>query len=188
MTTLTKKSINGVNVEELFKTIDALKAMPNLGIFRFTLNNRWMDAGLNRSSIQNFYGAGQEHTSRKQPFILDSDEPPVLLGKDQGPSPVEYLLHAVAACVTSSIVYHAAARGIQLQSIESRLDGEIDVRGFLGLDDSVPRGYKKIRMMFKIKADVPDAQLEEIVNIGKTHSPVYNTLTNGVQVDVQIDK
>src|SRR5262245_46237995 len=188
MSTLTKKSVNGVDVEGLFKSIDAIKAMPNLGIFRFTLNNQWIDAGLNRSSIQNFYGTGQEHTSRKQPFILDSDEPAVLLGKDKGPSPVEYLLHAVAACVTSSIVYHAAARGIELKSIESRLDGEIDVRGFLGLDDNVPRGYKKITMKFKIEADIPTAQLEEIVNIGKTHSPVYNTLTRGVQVDVQLDK
>lgn len=183
-----KKMINGVNVEELFKSIDALKAMPGLASFRFSLNNRWIDSGLNRSSIKNFYGLGQEQSYRKQPFILDSDEPAIFLGKDQAPNPVEYLLQAITACVTTSIVFHAAARGITINVLESHVEGELDVRGFLGIDESVPRGYQKITMKFKIKADVPDDQLEEIIQIGKTYSPVYNTLTRGVNVDVQVAK
>src|SRR5262245_6428092 len=189
MSTVTqKKKINGLEVQELFKSIDAIKAMPNLADFKFSLKNRWIDGGLNRSSIKNFYGLGQEQSARKQPYILEADEPEILLGKDQAPNPVEYLLHSLAACVTSAIVYHAAARGIELQEIESRLEGEIDLRGFLGIDDTVPRGYKKIKMMFKIKADVPEDQLEEIIKLGPTYSPVYNTLTRGVQVDVQLEK
>ena len=186
-TTTEKKMINGVNVEELFKSIDALKGMPSLAGFRFSLNNRWIDGGLNRSSIKTFYGIGQEQP-REKAFTLDADEPPILLGKDQGPNPVEYLLHAVAACVTSSIVFHAAARGIKIQALESRVEGEIDLRGFLGIDENVPRGYQKITMTFKIKADVPDDQLEEIIQIGKTYSPVYNTLTRGVNVEVEVAK
>ena len=189
MSTVTEKNlINGVNVKELFKSIDALKQMPNLADFKFSLNNRWIDGGLNRSTIKNFYGLGQEQSARKEPYILNADEPEILLGKDQAPNPVEYLLHAVAACVTSSIVYHAAARGITLHSVESRVEGDIDLRGFLGIDNSVPKGYKKIRMMFVIKADVPEDQLQEIADLGKTYSPVYNTVTNGVQVEVKVAK
>lgn len=182
-----KKMTNGVNVEELFKSIDALKGMPSLATFRFSLNNRWIDCGLNRSSIKNFYGIAQEQ-SREKTFTLEADEPTILLGKDQAPNPVEYLLHAVAGCVTSSIVFHAAARGINIQSLESRVEGEVDLRGFLGIDENVPRGYKKITMTFKIKADVPDDQLEEIIQMGKTYSPVYNTLTRGVNVEVKVGK
>jgi uncharacterized OsmC-like protein len=189
MSTVSEKTtINGVNVEELFKSIDALREMPNLASFKFRLNNRWIDGGLNRSSIKNFYGTGLEHTTRREPFILEADEPPVLLGKDQAPNPVEYLLHALAGCVTSSIVFHAAARGITIKELESRVEGEIDIRGFLGIDNSVPRGYRRIRMKFRIKADAPDDQLEEIIKLGPTYSPVYNTLTNGVPVEVQLEK
>lgn len=183
-----KRTINGLDMKQLFESVDALRSAPNLGEFQFRLTNRWIDGGVNRSTIKNFYGLAQEDTSRQKPFILDADEPPVLLGKNSAPNPVEYLLTALASCVTTSMVIHAAAKGIELEEVESKVEGDIDVRGFLGLDDSVPKGYKNIRMKFKIKADATDEQLEEICRLGSTYSPVFNTVTKGVKVDVQLDK
>jgi uncharacterized OsmC-like protein len=180
--------VNGVDVGKLFETIDAIKQTPNLAVFKFRLNNEWIDGGHNRSTIKNFYGAGQEDATRQGPFVLEADEPPVLLGKDQAPNPVEYLLHALAACVTTSMVYHAAAKGIRIEEVESRVEGDIDLRGFLGLDENVPRGYKNIRMTFKIKADAPDEKLEEIVRLGPSFSPVFDTVTRAVNVEVGLDK
>jgi uncharacterized OsmC-like protein len=180
--------VNGVNVGKLFETIDAIRQTPNLAVFKFRLNNEWIDGGLNRSTIKNFYGAGREDTARQEPFVLEADEPPVLLGKDRAPNPVEYLLHALAACVTTSMVYHAAAKGIRIEEVESRVEGDIDLHGFLGLDENVPRGYKNIRMKFKIKADAPEEKLEEIVRLGPTFSPVFDTVTRAVNVEVGLDK
>jgi uncharacterized OsmC-like protein len=180
--------VNGVNVGKLFETIDAIRQTPNLAVFKFRLNNEWIDGGLNRSTMKNFYGAGQEDTARQEPFVLEADEPPVLLGKDRAPNPVEYLLHALAACVTTSMVYHAAAEGVRIEEVESRVEGDIDLRGFLGLDENVPRGYKNIRMKFKIKADAPEEKLEEIVRLGPTFSPVFDTVTRAVNVEVGLDK
>ena len=181
------KFVNGVNLDELFGTINAVKAAPVIAKFRFKADNQWVDSGHNRTIIKNFYGTQQDH-KRKQPFILDADEPPVLLGKDKGPNPVEYALTALAACVTTSIVYHAAAKGITVRSMESRLEGDIDLQGFLGLKDDVPRGYKEIRMFVKIDADAPPDKLEEIVNLGPTYSPVFDTITRAVPVSVTLDK
>ena len=181
------KKMNGVDVNRLFETIDAIKKTPQLADFKFSLQNRWINCGLNRSTINNFYGAGSDNR-RKTPFTLEADEPLVLLGGDTAPNPVEYLLHALAACVTSALVYHAAAKGIQLQEVESKVQGEIDLHGFLGLDANVRRGYKSIRITFRIKADVPDEQLEELCQLGPTYSPVFDSVTNGVPVEVRLEK
>jgi uncharacterized OsmC-like protein len=182
------KMVNGVDVEKLFEIVNHMKAMPGMAEFKFRLQNRWLQCGHNRSTVKNFYGAGQDQPPRATPFVLDADEPPLLLGTDKAPSPVEYLLHALAACVTSAIVYHAAAKGIEIQEIESRLEGDIDLRGFLGIDDSIPRGYKNIRMKFKIKADAPQEKLEEICRLGPTYSPVFDTVTRAVKVDVSLER
>jgi uncharacterized OsmC-like protein len=179
--------LNGIEVERLFQTIDAIKQSPRLADFKFRLQNRWIKSAVNRSTIKNFYGTSKEF-QHQEPFVLDSDEPIVLLGQESAPSPVEYLLHALAACVTSALVYHAAARGIQLQEVESRLEGEIDLHGFLGLDDNVRRGYKNIKIKFRIKADVPDEQLEELCRLGPTYSPVFDSITRGVPVEVSLEK
>lgn len=175
--------MNGVNVEDLFKTIDAIKATPGIAKFKFRLGNKWIDGGHNRSTVDNFYGA-LEDIERSQTFVLDADEPPILLGKDSGANPVEYLLHALAACVTTAMVYHAAARGIEIEEVESTLEGKIDLRGFLGLDPTVRNGYEGIRMHFKIKADASDEQLQELVRMGPTYSPVFDSVTKGVPVTV----
>lgn len=180
--------INGVAVDKLFETIDAIKQMPNLAEFTFRLSNQWIDAGFNRSTIKTFYGAGQEDQTRVEPFILDADEPVVLLGKDTAANPVEYLLHALAACMTTSLVYHAAAKGIRIEEVTSRFEGDIDLRGFLNLDPDIPRGYRNIRVVFRIKADVPDDQLQDVVNLAPTFSPVFDTLTRAVNVEVALER
>lgn len=182
-----KKDVNGVDVDKLFETINAVKDAPVIAKFKFRANNKWIKGGHNRTTIKNFYGIQKDHIHEK-PFELDADEPPLLLGEDNGPNPVEYALTALAACVTTSIVYHAAAKGIRLNSVESRLEGDIDLRGFLGLSEDVPRGYKEIRMYFKIDADVPDEKLQELVQLGPTYSPVFDTITRAVPVSVQLEK
>jgi uncharacterized OsmC-like protein len=182
-----EKVINGVDVEKLFGTIDAIKDSPVIAKFKFHARNKWIKGGHNRTTITNFYGA-QKDNPRKKPFELEADEPPLLLGEDLGPNPVEYALTALAACVTSSIVYHAAAKGIKLNAVESRLEGDLDLRGFLGLSQEVPRGYQQIRMYFKIDADVPQERLEELLQLGPTYSPVYDTITRAVPVTVQLEK
>jgi uncharacterized OsmC-like protein len=181
------KVVNGVNVDELFGTIDAVKNAPVIAKFQFRANNKWIEGGHNRTTIRHFYGTQQEHEHEK-PFHLDADEPPLLLGKDLGPNPVEYALTALASCVTTSIVYHAAARGVTIRSMESRLEGDIDLQGFLGIRDDVPRGYKEIRMYVNIDADAPPEKLEEIVALGPTYSPVFDTITRPVPVKVQLEK
>jgi uncharacterized OsmC-like protein len=187
--TVTQKTrVNGVDVDRLFETVENLKKMPNLAAFKFRQTNRWMGCGHNRSTVKNFYGAGEEQTDRKDPFVLDADEPPLLLGEDKGANPVEHLLHAVTSCVTTAIVFHAAAKGIKIEELESRTEGDIDLRGFLGIDDSIPRGYQNIRMKFKIKADVPQEELEEVIKLGPTYSPVFDTVTRAVNVNVSLDK
>jgi uncharacterized OsmC-like protein len=181
------KMVNGVNVEELFGTIDAIKKAPVVATFKFRARNQWQNGGHNRTTINNFYGTQQDH-EHKDPFVLDADEPPILLGEDKGPNPVEYALTALAACVTTSIVYHAAAKGITIHAMESRLEGDIDLRGFLGISDDIPKGYKEIRMFVNIEADAPAEQLEEIVKLGPTYSPVFDTITRAVPVTVKLDK
>jgi len=177
------KVINGVPVDDLVSTINVIKATPSIAKFTFRVRNEWKDGSQNSSTVDTYYGAGQEQ-SRPKPFVLEADEPPVLLGKDTAVNPVEYLLHGLAACLTTSMVYHAAARGIQIDEVESTLEGDIDLHGFLELDKNVRNGYQGIRVKFKIKADVPDDQLQEIGQLGPSHSPVFETLTNGVPISV----
>jgi uncharacterized OsmC-like protein len=176
--------MNGVNIDQLMGTIAAIQETPSIAKFQFRATNRWLDGGHNRSTIKGFYGAGQEDDSRNQSFVMDADEPPVLLGSDQGANPVEYVLHALAACLTTSLVYHAAARGIQIDEVESRLEGDLDLHGFLGLSDSVRNGYEQLRVAFKVKADVPDTILDEVVAAAKRYSPVFDIVSNPVPVHV----
>jgi len=178
--------LNGVDVDQLFGNIDAIKDAPVLGKFKFRADNKWINGGHNQTTIKNFHGIQQEH-DHADPFELDADEPPLLLGEDIGPNPVEYALTALAACVTTALVYHAAAKGIKLNAVESRLEGDIDLRGFLGISDDVRRGYENIRIYYKIDADVPDEELEELIQMGTKYSPVFDTFTNPVHVSAQLD-
>src|SRR5580692_9446969 len=173
-----EKIVNGVAVDHLFKTVDAIKATPSIAKFKFCLRNQWVGAGQSSSVADTFYGSGQEQL-RSKPFVLEADEPPILLGKDMAANPVEYLLHALASCLTTSMVYHAAARGIAIEEVESSFEGDLDLHGFLELDKNVRQGFQAIRVNFKVKADVPDDQLQEIVALGTDHSPVFDSLTKG---------
>lgn len=180
------KKINGVDLRRLRDTIQAVSENPELGQFRFRATNEWIDCGHNRSTIKDFYGAGQEDSSRKKPFVMDNDEPDVLLGADNGANPVEYVLHALAGCLTTTLVYHAAARGIHVEAVSSTYEGELDLRGFLGLDPNVPRGYQKIKVTFDIKGDFSDAQKQELIELGQAYSPVFDTISRPVTVEVKI--
>ena len=142
-TAATPRIRNGINVDQLYGTLDAIKGKPGLGKFQFRATNRWVGGAHNQSTIRDFYGAGQEDRSRAEAFIADAGEPAVLLGTDTGPNPAEFLLHALAACLTTSIVYVAAARGVELVSVESTLEGDLDVRGGLGIDESVRNGFER---------------------------------------------
>lgn len=182
-----EKMVNGVDVERLFGTIEAVKENPEIAKFVFRSSNTWMGGGHNRSTIKGFYGACQEDATRTEPFVLDADEPPVLLGEDKGPNPVEFVLHALAACMTTSLVYHAAARGIEIRSLETRFEGDLDLRGFLGLDETVRNGYQGIRVTFRIEGDASQEQLEELVEVSKGRSPVFDVVTSPVPVDVRVE-
>src|SRR5262249_39143550 len=155
--------------------------------FRFKIGNEWQDGAHNRSTVQTFFGAGTdfEHAVK---FELDADEPAILLGQDRGPTAGEYLLHALAACITTAMVYHAAARGIVIEEVESSIDGDVDLRGFLGIDPKVRNGFQEIRMNFKIKADVPDEQLQELCMIGQRYSPVLDSISHGVPVKIAAER
>ncbi len=178
-----KSYLNGVDLEGLGATIEAVKTQPNLAEFHFRAANEWIDGGHNRSKIQGFYGVGEENTSRKAAFTYDADEPEILLGKDNGANPVEYLLHALAACMTTTLVYHAAARGIAIERIESSLEGDLDLQGFLGLGDNVFPGFAKIRASFKVQADATAAQLEELFKF----SPVYSSVSKPVAIEANVE-
>lgn len=184
MATQALTTVNGVDVGALKDVIQKIRQSPNLGKFQLRVHNEWLDGGRNRSTIKEFYGVGREDTTRNQPFVLHCDEPKVMLGQDTAPNPVEYLLHALAGCVTSTLVYHAAARGIEIESVESSLEGDIDVRGFLGLSDDVPRGYKTIRVTLRVKSDAPAEKLLELAK----YSPVYNSVAKSVPIDLKIEK
>ena len=179
-------NINGVNVDQLFATINAIKENPGLAKFKFRAKNQWINGGQNRTSIKEFYGAGREDTTRIKTFVFDNDEPEVLLGQDNGANPVEFVLHALAGCLTTSLVYHAAAQGIKIDAVESRFEGDLDLRGFLGMNEDVRNGYQNIRVTFKIKADAPEEKLKELCELAQKRSPVFDVVTNGVPVKVQL--
>lgn len=185
-TTSTPAARNGVDTAALFATRDAVKGTPELAQFQFRAVNRWVSGTHSRSTIQGFHGAGQEDTSRATPYQLDADHPAVLVGTDNGPSPVEYLLHALAGCLTAGIGNIAAARGVTLHEVESTVEGDIDVLGLLGLDPTVRNGYQGIRVSFRIKGDAPDDVLRGLVERSRDRSAVYDVLTNGVPVSIDV--
>ena len=178
-------TVNGVDLDRLFGTIDHISADPSLARFQFRARNQWIDGGHSRTTIKEFYGAGQEDTSRTEPFVLDADEPPVLLGENQAPNAPEYLLQALAACLTGTIVYHAAARGIALDGLECTIEGDVDLHGFLGLDDSVRPGYENIRVAFRATGDFDDEQLAELARLTR-YSPVRDIVSNPVPVAIDV--
>ncbi len=181
------KTMNGVDIDQLFGTIEAIKHKAEIARFKFRASNKWVSGGHNCSTIKDFYGACEENTSRTSPFVLDADEPPVLLGEDHGANPVEFVLHALAACLTTSFIYHAAAQGVKIEELESQLEGDLDLHGFLGLSDNVRNGYENIRVTFKVKSDEPEEKLQELCELAQRRSPVFDVVTNSVPVSVKLE-
>jgi len=172
----TTNVVNGVDVDRLYGTIDAVTATPALARFQFRGRNHWFDGAYSRTTIRDFYGAGQEDTTRAEPFTVDTDEPPALLGENRAPTTVEYVLHALVACLTGTIAYHAAARGISLDGLETTIQGDLDLHGFLGLDSNVRPGYEQISVTIKATGDFDDSQLASLTR----YSPVCDIVSNPV--------
>jgi uncharacterized OsmC-like protein len=172
-----EKMINGVDVKKLGELAGELRKNPDLAKFTFRATNRWFDCGHSQTTVTDFYGMGKSvpHT---QPFVLDADEPPLLLGKDKGANPVEHLLNALVTCLTAALVYHAAIRGIRIEEVESTVEGDIDLRGYTGISKDVKKGYQNITVTFRVKSDASREKLEECARF----SPVFNTVTQGVNV------
>jgi uncharacterized OsmC-like protein len=178
-------TLNGLDTEKMVATVSALKVNPTLAKFEFRARNRWISGGENRSTIKDFYAAGAEDSSRQEAFEFTNGEPPVLLGNNEGANPVEFLLHALAGCVTTTTVLHASARGIEIESLATRLVGVIDLQGLLALGN-VPAGYQSIRIEMDIKAkNASDAELDDLLQFAQAHSPVCNTVCRPVPVVVE---
>jgi uncharacterized OsmC-like protein len=178
--------LNGVDVPTLFGTLDAVRAHPDLAAFQFRATNEWVSGTHNRTTIQGFYGAGQEDATRTAPFVYDADHPAVLVGNNHGPTPVEFLLHAIAACLTSGLANIAAARGVPLRRVKSTVQGDVDLLGILGLSDSVRNGYSQIRVSFEIDGDAPAEVLAELVEQSRRRSAVYDVLVHGTDVVLDV--
>jgi uncharacterized OsmC-like protein len=187
MNTKTSTLINGVNVDQLVVTVNAIQQNPDLARFQFRAHNEWLDGGHSRTMIQGFYGAGQEDTSRSKPFILEGDEPPVLLSANAGANAVEAVLHALASCLAVGFIYNAAAQGINIESLSFDLEGDLDLRAFLGLSEEVRPGYEGIRLTYRVKSDAPREKIVALCDYVQKTSPVLDIIRNPVPVTVSLE-
>jgi uncharacterized OsmC-like protein len=182
-----EKIVNGVNTTILFKTIEGIKENAGIARFNFRATNKWISGTENHTTVNEYFGACKTFT-RNKPHVFVKDEPPVLLGNDHGANPVEYLLAGLAGCITTSLVCHASARGIKINSIESTLEGDIDLRGLLQIDKGVNPGYNGINISFKIDSDASQKELEELVELAKNASPVANTVLRPTPINISLAK
>jgi uncharacterized OsmC-like protein len=185
-TTLDGAVRNGVDTATLFATLDAVKAAPQAAKFQFRARNEWISGTHSRGTIHDYYGVGEERTHERS-FHFDADHPAVLVGRDNGPTPVEFVLHALAACLTAGLANIAAARGVRLTEVRSTVSGDIDLNGILGLDPDVRNGYQDITVRFTVKGDAPAEKLRALVEQSRARSAVYDILTNHVPVRIEID-
>jgi uncharacterized OsmC-like protein len=177
---------NGVDTATLFATLDAVKQAPQAASFQFRAHNQWVSGTHNRSTIADFFGVGEER-AHERTFVFDADHPAVLVGQDQGPTPVEFVLHALAACLTAGLANIAAARKVKLTEVRSTVTGDIDLNGILGLDPEVRNGYQRISVRFTVKGDAPAHKLRELVEQSRARSAVFDVITNGVPVTIEVD-
>lgn len=188
-TTTVNAQLNGVDVEQLTTTISKIKENPDLARFTFRAETQWQGGARSRTRIQGFYGAGQEDKSRKEPFVLEGDEPPVLLGSNQAPNAVEVVLHALTSCLTVGFIYNAAAQGIRVEALDSDVKGNLDLHAFLGLADpkQMRPGYEGIKVRHRVKADAPREKLVELCDYVQKTSPVLDIIRNPVPVTVSLE-
>lgn len=179
----TLTELNGVDLGKLKETIFSIQKDPKLANFKFRTSNEWVNAGYNRGEVKPFYGVGKEFDERAVRFTLEADEPDVLLGTDKAPDPAEYVLEALSACMTSTIVYHSAAKGFTIKKLNSTYEGDVDLQGFLGLSDKVKKGFKEVRVKFNVETDATEKDLRELI----TFSPVYEMISAGVPIKVDFN-
>ncbi|HXV76809.1 MAG TPA: OsmC family protein [Candidatus Polarisedimenticolaceae bacterium] len=177
---------NGVDTPTLFATINAVGQQPELAAFTFRASNEWQGGTHSRSTMETFSGAGGDHRHSRT-YRYDGDHPQVLCGTDNGPTPVEFLLHGLASCLTAGIANIAAARGVTLSEVKSTIEGQIDLQGILGLSDEVRNGYQRVRVHFTIKGDAPEEKLRQIVEQSRNRSAVFDVLTNGTPVEITVN-
>ena len=177
---------NGVDTTTLFATLDAVKQAPEAARFQFRAHNQWVSGTHNRTTIADYFGVGEER-SHERTFVFDADHPAVLVGRDHGPTPTEFVLHALAACLTAGLANIAAARGVTLTEVRSTVTGDIDLNGILGLNPEVRNGYQQITVRFTIKGDAPAETLRELVEQSRARSAVYDSVTNGVPVAIEVN-
>jgi uncharacterized OsmC-like protein len=185
MTTTSTQQVNGVDTGALFATLDAVRAQPGLARFQFRTTTRWIDGTFNRTTVHDFHGAGAEHTHRRE-FTIDADHPEVLVGQDHGPTPAEHLLQALGSCLMSGLANIAAARGVELGEVTARIEGDIDLLGIFGLDDGVRNGFQSIRVTFHVQGAAQAEALARLVEQARRRSAVYDVLTAGVPVTVDV--
>jgi uncharacterized OsmC-like protein len=183
--TVNESMRNGVDTAALFATIDAVKGAPEAAKFQFRAHNEWISGTHNRGTINDYFGVGAERTHERT-FTFDADHPAVLVGRDNGPTPVEYVLHALAACLTAGLANIAAARGIRLTEVRSTVTGDIDLNGILGLDPDVRNGYQNITVRFTVKGDASPEKLRALVEQSRARSAVFDVITNGVPVTIEV--
>jgi uncharacterized OsmC-like protein len=177
---------NGVDTTTLFATLDAVKQAPEAARFQFRAHNQWVSGTHNRTTIADYFGVGEER-SHERTFVFDADHPAVLVGRDHGPTPTEFVLHALAACLTAGLANIAAARGVTLTEVRSTVTGDIDLNGIFGLNPEVRNGYQQITVRFTIKGDAPAETLRELVEQSRARSAVYDSVTNGVPVAIEVN-
>jgi uncharacterized OsmC-like protein len=177
-------SVNGVNVDQINHVIEAITADTAFGEFQFRARNRWVNGGLNRTQIKDFHAGGREDSTRSKPFTLDADEPQLVAGNDSAPNSMEYVLHALVSCMTGTMVYHAAVRDITIKSVSSNIEGDMDVRGLLGMADDVRKGFNHIRVTLRVVSDADAETLKELA----LFSPVYDIISRSLPVDFRLKK
>jgi uncharacterized OsmC-like protein len=187
MNDVVRHTLNGIDVDRFLDMAQAVERWPELGRFHFRAENAWISGGHTRSTVRGFYGAGGEDDTRTAPFVLDSDEPKLLLGRDHGASPVEYVLHALAACLTTTLAFHATARGIRLDGLEARLDGALDLAGFFGTREGARTGLENVSVVLRIRGRMTEQQRRELIELASERSPVFDIVARPVSVTVEVE-
>ena len=184
--TVATESINGVDVEQLTETINQVKENPDLAKFKFRAHTEWVNGAFSRTEIQDFYGAGKEDDSRSEPFVMEGDEPPVLLGSNKAPNAVETVLHALTSCLAVGFAYNAAAKGIEVEDLSFDISGDMDLHAFLGLSDEIRPGYDNIKVTYRVNCDASREEVEELCKYIQKTSPVMDIIKNPVPVTVEM--
>jgi uncharacterized OsmC-like protein len=185
MSTTQERHLNGVDTATLFATIDAVREQPVAAQFQFRTESAWVSGTHSRTRFPGFFGAGQEHVHTTD-TVVDADHPVVLVGTDQGPTPAELLLNALAACLMAGLGNIASARGVELHGVRCKVEGDIDLRGILGIDSSVRNGFRDIRVVFEVDGDASAEKLASLVEQSRQRSAVFDVISNGTDVHVEV--